>query len=153
MLEQGIAATNACLSQAIPSGDAAVAAACYTQHAEFMMPNNDAFAGRDDIRTFMQSVLDSGIAALRLETLALKIPGDTAWEEGFTSFIQTAARWLTRLSLLASGNATMTTGCRIEASSRPICRQTQRNCLGVGLHELRELRSTRLNGDARALEC
>ncbi len=82
MTEQDIAAVNARLSQAVADGDAAAAAACYTEDGKFMAPNAEPFAGRAAIQGFFQGALDGGVKALMLETLALEVLGDTAWEEG-----------------------------------------------------------------------
>ena len=82
MSEQDIAAVSARLSQAVADGNAGAAGACYTEDGKFMAPNAEPFAGRAAIQGFFQGALDGGVKALMLETLALEVLGDTAWEEG-----------------------------------------------------------------------
>ncbi len=82
MSRQDIATVNQRLSQAVQNGDAAAAAALYTEDGKFLAPNADFFSGRDAIQGFFQGAIDGGIKGLNLTTLELEILGDTAHEVG-----------------------------------------------------------------------
>jgi uncharacterized protein (TIGR02246 family) len=82
MSRQDIDNVNQRLSQAVQDGDAAAAAALYTEDGKFLAPNADFLSGRDAIQGFFQAVIDSGIKGLNLSTLELEVQGDTAHEVG-----------------------------------------------------------------------
>ncbi len=82
MSRQDIDNVNQRLSQAVQDGDAAAAAALYTEDGKFLAPNADFFSGRDAIQGFFQGAIDGGIKGLNLTTLELEIQGDTAHEVG-----------------------------------------------------------------------
>ncbi len=82
MSRQDIDTVNQRLSQAVKNGDAAAAAALYTEDGKFLAPNADFFSGRDAIQGFFQGAIDGGIKGLNLTTLELEIQGDTAHEVG-----------------------------------------------------------------------
>ena len=82
MSRQDIDTVTQRLSQAVRNGDAAAAAALYTEDGKFLAPNADFFSGRDAIQGFFQGAIDGGIKGLNLTTLELEIQGDTAHEVG-----------------------------------------------------------------------
>ena len=82
MSRQDIDNVNQRLSQAVQDGDAAAAAALYTEDGKFLAPNADFFSGRDAIQGFFQGAIDGGIKGLNLATLELEIQGDSAHEVG-----------------------------------------------------------------------
>ena len=82
MSRQDIDTVNQRLSQAVQDGDAAAAAALYTEDGKFLAPNADFFSGRDAIQGFFQGAIDGGIKGLNLTNLELEIQGDTAHEVG-----------------------------------------------------------------------
>ncbi len=82
MSRQDIDNVNQRLSQAVQDGDAAAAAALYTEDGKFLAPNADFFSGRDAIQGFFQGAIDGGIKGLNLTTLELEIQGDSAHEVG-----------------------------------------------------------------------
>ena len=77
-----IAVVNEKLSAAIASGDAAAAAALYTEDGCFLASNMDFLRGRAAIQQFLQGILDMGVKELKLETLELETFGDTAVQVG-----------------------------------------------------------------------
>jgi ketosteroid isomerase-like protein len=82
MTREAIARTNARLVAAFAEQDAATATACYTEDAKLMAPFAPSHVGHAAIRDFLEQGFAKGIGHLELETLTLKIFGDTAWEEG-----------------------------------------------------------------------
>ncbi len=82
MSRQDIDTVNQRLAEAVEKGDAAAAAALYTEDGKFLAPNADFFSGRDAIQGFFQAAIDGGIKGLNLSTLELEIQGDTAYEVG-----------------------------------------------------------------------
>jgi uncharacterized protein (TIGR02246 family) len=77
-----IAEANRRLEAAVAAGDAAAGAACYAEDGQFLVPNFEPLTGRSSIQGFFQSVLDTGIRTLELETLELEEHGDKAFEVG-----------------------------------------------------------------------
>jgi len=63
-------------------GDAAGIAALYTKNGQFLPPNGDFVSGRQAIQTTFQAFMDSGIKAIKLETVEVEAYGDTASEVG-----------------------------------------------------------------------
>lgn len=63
-------------------GDAAGIAALYTENGQFLPPNGDFVMGRQAIQATFQAFMDSGIKAIKLETLEVEGYGDTATEVG-----------------------------------------------------------------------
>lgn len=82
MSRQDIDTVNQQLAQAVRNGDAAAAAALYTEDGKFLAPNADFFSGRDAIQGFFQAAIDGGIRGLNLRTLELDVQGDKAHEVG-----------------------------------------------------------------------
>ncbi len=82
MSRQDIDTVNKRLAQAVQEGDAAAAAALYTEDGKLLAPNADFLSGRDAIQGFFQGAIDGGIKGLNLSTLELEIQGDTAYEVG-----------------------------------------------------------------------
>ncbi len=82
MSRQDIDNVNQRLSQAVQDGDAAAAAALYTEDGKFLAPNADFLSGRAAIQGFFQGAIDGGIKGLNLTTLELEIQGDSAHEVG-----------------------------------------------------------------------
>jgi uncharacterized protein (TIGR02246 family) len=67
---------------AFTAGDAAAVAALYTEDGLLLPPNGDFVSGREAIQTFWQSVMDMGVAEVRLTVEEAESIGDTAWEVG-----------------------------------------------------------------------
>lgn len=78
----GIDAQNQTFSAAVQKGDAAAIAALYTPDGETLPPNADVVSGRDAIQKMWQSVIDSGVASVKLTTRDAQSAGDWAWESG-----------------------------------------------------------------------
>ncbi len=79
MSRQDIDTVNKRLAQAVQEGDAAAAAALYTEDGKFLAPNADFLSGRDAI---LQAAIDGGIKGLNLSTLEFEVHGETAHEVG-----------------------------------------------------------------------
>jgi uncharacterized protein (TIGR02246 family) len=68
--------------EAFTRGDAQGAAAVYTDDATILPPGSPRVRGRDGIRSFWQSVMDSGVRAVDLRTDDLEVAGEMAREIG-----------------------------------------------------------------------
>ena len=62
--------------------DAALIASAYTEDAEAFPANSDKVTGRPALQKLWQSVLDSGIAAIELNTTEVQADGNLAYEVG-----------------------------------------------------------------------
>ncbi len=67
---------------AFSRGDAAGAAAVYTDRGKVMAPDTPVITGREAIQGYWQAVLDMGAKGVSLRTLDLDELGDTAVETG-----------------------------------------------------------------------
>lgn len=94
MSREAIEATNSRLMEAFARRDAAAATASYLPDGKLMAPFAEPYVGHSQIRDFLQAGFDGGIAKLELETLALEVLGDTAWEEGLFAVADAAGRVL-----------------------------------------------------------
>ncbi|GAB3522090.1 YybH family protein [Photobacterium alginatilyticum] len=63
-------------------GDAAGVANLYTENGQFLLPNSDFVTGREALQSTLQTLMDSGIKSIQLETLEVEDYGDTATEVG-----------------------------------------------------------------------
>ncbi|OLQ74065.1 DUF4440 domain-containing protein [Photobacterium proteolyticum] len=63
-------------------GDAAGVANLYTENGQFLLPNSDFVTGREALQSTLQTLMDSGIKSVQLETLEVEDYGDTATEVG-----------------------------------------------------------------------
>lgn len=63
-------------------GDAAGVANLYTENGQFLLPNSDFVTGRAALQLTLQTLMDSGIKSIQLETLEVEDYGDTATEVG-----------------------------------------------------------------------
>jgi uncharacterized protein (TIGR02246 family) len=77
-----IDAVNAQFVAAFGQGNSKGVAALYTLNAQLMPEGSDAIKGRAAIQTFMQGVIDSGVASVSLTTLEKFGSGSTATEVG-----------------------------------------------------------------------
>jgi uncharacterized protein (TIGR02246 family) len=77
-----IEAQNQKFSATFQKGDAAAVAALYSPDGETFPPNADVVSGRDAIQKMWQSVIDSGVASVKLTTRDAESAGDWAWESG-----------------------------------------------------------------------
>jgi uncharacterized protein (TIGR02246 family) len=77
-----IAAVNQKFSAYVASGDLDRLMNLYTEDACFIAPNSGFAQGRDEIRGFLQAVLDMGIKEIRLSTNEVDLQGNTAIEVG-----------------------------------------------------------------------
>lgn len=62
--------------------DASIIATAYTPDAQAFPPHSDVVKGRPALQKLWQSVFDSGIAALELNTIEVESAGDLAYESG-----------------------------------------------------------------------
>jgi ketosteroid isomerase-like protein len=60
----------------------ALVKAFYASEAVLMPPNHPAVEGRDNIRAFLQGLMDSGFTSLKLETTTTASAGDLAYGRG-----------------------------------------------------------------------
>ena len=63
-------------------GDAAGAAAIYTEDAPVLPPNSDVVSGKQAIQTLWQGAMNMGVKAVNLETVEAEKYGNTAYEVG-----------------------------------------------------------------------
>lgn len=77
-----IDAGNKKFSDGATRHDAAVIATAYTEDAEAFPPNSDVVKGRPALQKLWQSVLDSGIAGIELQTTEVESAGNIAYEVG-----------------------------------------------------------------------
>jgi uncharacterized protein (TIGR02246 family) len=88
-----IDAVNARLMDAFERQDAAAVAACYTPDGKLMTPHAEPHVGQEAIETIVAQGFRGGVRHLTLETVALEVIGDVAWEEGlFTTADASGAR-------------------------------------------------------------
>ncbi len=67
---------------AIERGDAAAAAALYTEDARLLPPNSDAVVGRDAIQAFMQGMIESGVHDIQFMQAEVHVMGEMAYDRG-----------------------------------------------------------------------
>lgn len=77
----GIEATISDWMTAFSQDDAAGVAACYTEDAQLLPPNDPIVRGREAVQAWFQGVIDAGLD-VRLEIVELEGYGDTAYEIG-----------------------------------------------------------------------
>ena len=87
-----IESANAQFVSAFKRGDATGIANLYTAEAQLLPANSDFVRGTAAIRTFWQSVIDTGLKGASLDTIELEAHGDTVIE-------------IRRYRLLAAGDA------------------------------------------------
>ena len=80
--DTGIREAQATFLAALDRRDAKGAAAAYATDARLLPPFSDVMAGRDAIEAFWQAGLDTGLAALELESLKIKRNDRIAYEVG-----------------------------------------------------------------------
>ena len=81
-VEAAIEATNSQFSAAVVKGDGAGLAALYSPDGQVMPAGSDPIRGTEAIQKFWQGALDSGIAAVSLQTIEVFGHGPTATEVG-----------------------------------------------------------------------
>jgi uncharacterized protein (TIGR02246 family) len=79
-VRDAIVAANEAFMAATRQGDAAGVAALYTTDGKVLPPNADFVTGHQAIQALFQSLMDMGIAEIRLETAEVEAQGDTAFE-------------------------------------------------------------------------
>ena len=77
-----IESANVQFVNAFKRGDATALASLYTSGAQLLPANSDFVRGTAAIRTFWQSVIDTGLKGASLETIDVEGHGDTAIEIG-----------------------------------------------------------------------
>ena len=77
----GIEATISDWMTAFSQDDAAGVAACYTEDAQLLPPNEEAVRGREAVQAWFQGAIDAGLD-VRLEIQELEVFGDTGYEVG-----------------------------------------------------------------------
>ena len=82
-----IEAVNAQLAGAVQEGNAAAAAAVYTENAILMPPNSPRIFGRDSAEAAWASLLSSGLKESTLSTVEVMGSGDTICEIGEYVFL------------------------------------------------------------------
>lgn len=75
-LRMAIETANQRFMEAFRRGDAAGVADCYTEQARILPPDSEMIQNRDNIRSFWQAVLNSGVTEARLETLDVEAGGE-----------------------------------------------------------------------------
>lgn len=60
----------------------ALVQAFYAPDAVLMPPNHPAVEGRENIRGFLQGLIDAGATGIKLITASVSSAGDVAWERG-----------------------------------------------------------------------
>ena len=78
MVTQGTSATNRQFEEAIARGDAAACAAVYSEDAKILPPDSPALTGKQAAQSLWQSIIDTGVKGVTLQTLELEAP--TRWE-------------------------------------------------------------------------
>ena len=79
---EDIVNANKQYSHNLSLGDAAGVANLYTENGQFLLPNSDFVTGRAALQSTLQTLMDSGIKSIQLETLEVEDYGDTATEVG-----------------------------------------------------------------------
>ncbi len=79
---QEIERVNAQYMEAFNRGDAAGAAAVYTNDGVILPPGRDLIRGREGIQQFWQAAMQMGIRRVVLDTIDLHTDGDMAYEIG-----------------------------------------------------------------------
>jgi uncharacterized protein (TIGR02246 family) len=74
-IRRAIAAGNQKFMDAISQGDAPAVAALYTATARALPPGAPVVEGRPAIQAFWQSVIESGVKDVKLETIAVETTG------------------------------------------------------------------------------
>ncbi len=82
MSREAIGAVNARLMDAFERQDEAAVADCYTDDGKLMTPHAASHVGREAIQDVVAEGFRGGVGHLTLETVALEVIGDVAWEEG-----------------------------------------------------------------------
>ena len=77
-----ICAANEVFMERFGQGDSTGVAELYTEDGQFLPPNSDEVIGKNAIQGAFQGLMDSGIKAIKLETLEVENHGDTASEVG-----------------------------------------------------------------------
>ena len=85
-IREAIAAANRGFLEAFAQGDAAGAAAIYTDDAAILPPNGETMNGRAAIQGFWQGALDMGLVGATLETVELETYPTGAVEVGKYTF-------------------------------------------------------------------
>jgi len=80
--QDAIAATNKSFMDAFERKDATALAAAYTAEGSALPPNSPTVTGTEALGQFWQSLLDTGIPVVKLETVELEGFEDTAIEVG-----------------------------------------------------------------------
>lgn len=81
-IRDAIAGSIADFIAAFSRGDAASAAAVYTQDGQVLPPNSDVLTGRQAIQAFWKGLMDMGVKAVTLETVEVDAIGTMAYEVG-----------------------------------------------------------------------
>ncbi len=81
-VRQAIEAVNKQLEDAFSKGDAAAAAALYTEEARVLPPNGPTLVGREAIQNFWQTNIDAGVSDFKITALEVGVARDLAYEIG-----------------------------------------------------------------------
>jgi ketosteroid isomerase-like protein len=73
---------NTELADAMRAGSAGRLAAIYTASGQLLPPNHPVVSGNDNVKSYWQGILDSGITNAKLDTVELDFFGDSAVEVG-----------------------------------------------------------------------
>src|SRR5512137_2395807 len=80
--QEAIAQANQQFMSAFNQGSASGVAGCYTAGAQLLPIHMGQVAGRENIQSFWQAVMDMGIKTASLETVELDVLGETVIEVG-----------------------------------------------------------------------
>ena len=95
-VRNSIVAANEKFVAAFSRGDAAAIATLYGNDAQVLPPNNDSISGKQAIATFWQGVMNMGIKAAKLDTVAVDDSGDIACEVGMYTLLSEGGQEIDR---------------------------------------------------------
>ena len=83
--QDGISALDTNVASAINDGDAAAAAACYTDDAALLPPGVPRMNGREAAKSYWQGAIDAGLSEVSITAESIEIHGDTGITVGSLS--------------------------------------------------------------------
>ena len=81
-IHKAIEAANKTMMATYSQGDVEGVVALHTKNAQLFPPNSDCVTGGQALQALFQTLLDTGIKAIKLETIETERYGDTASEIG-----------------------------------------------------------------------
>ena len=83
-IHEAIEAANKTMMATYSQGDVAGVVALHTKNAQLFPPNSDCVTGGQALQALFQALIDTGIKAIKLETIETERYGDTASEIGMS---------------------------------------------------------------------